>query len=327
MYTFDEKSGFYLKSNKIEKPANLQVSAHLGVKGEVRAMLWNPDGSLAHDSGWNRNLILDNFGTHADEWSPTWHTWCCIGSDGSAPATGQTSIGAFLAGTSSSVNPMPYADYPRPPVAPNYERYSIARWRFNAGEGTGTVREFTLGLLNTGGNACVRHVFPAEIPKAADQTLDVFYRITWYPDLTPRTGQVTVNGVLYDWESSFFNVDNYNTGLFTRVGISMTFNSYFKVYDGAKAGLLDNAPSGNTANSAIRSFVSQAAWERTERFTAGLDWCNTASGQIKVITVQLYTSHELQIEVLDNATGLSGIPKDNTEELTVDIKITWGRYP
>jgi len=325
MYTFDDNSGFYLKSDALRKPAQFKGSSSFGMRGEVRGVLWNADGSLAQDTGWNSNLILDNMATLMDESNPSWYSWCTIGSSTLAPAITQTSIQSFLASQGSGSNPMPYVDYPRPPTAPNWERYSIRKWRFDAGEGTGNVNEFTLGTTTGGANACVRHVFPATIPKGATQVLDVFYRFYLYPDLVPRTGTVMINGVSYDWETSFYKLDIYNFSLFTYMGFNST-SSQFKVYDGVKGGPTTN-PTGNVAQSATLSFVSQGSWTRTMRYTAALDECNTASGRISVITTALQTYHRPQIEVLDTATRTQGFPKDNTEEMTVDWTLTWGRYP
>lgn len=320
MYDFSAKHGLYLK-----KPVPLLAGPHLGLKGEFRAILRNKKGEPLYDSGWNRNLIVDNAGFNYD--SGNWYQWCSIGSDGTAPSVGDVAIGSFLASESSNSNPMPYIDYPRPPVAPFYERYSIRVWRFDAGEGTGTVREFTLGTQNNGTDIFCRHVLPAAIPKDVDQSLDIYYRITIYPDLTSRNGQVTIDGVLYDWETSLFDLDLYNTNLFARQDFSMTFNTYFQVFDGAAAGPLDAAPSGNQASGASMSFVTQGAWYRTQRFYMGLDQCNTATNMIRVFRGQLQTAHRVQIEISDNATGLLGLPKDNTKEAYIDWKLTWGRYP
>ena len=327
MYEMNEKSGILLKSDALLKPATLSVSSGFGLRGEFRAILRNSDESIVSDSGWNSNLIVDNAGWLLDQWY-AWYTWMAIGSSATAPATNNTSIGALLplGIISGGTNPLPYTDYPRPPVAPNYERYSVKKYRFVAGKGTGTVNEFTLGSNNLGTDIFCRHVLPAPIPKAADQSLDVYYRIYWYPDLIPRTGTVMIKGVSYDWETSFFNLVGYNYSCFAHYDHNSTFASNFRVYDGAKASPTGGTPTGNTANTGIKSYVNDGAWYRTNRFTAGLDNCNTASNTIKVITVPTYTYHNMQIQILDSATGLNGFPKDNTEEMTVDWKITWGRY-
>jgi hypothetical protein len=320
MYDFSEKHGVYLKNRQI-----IKAGVGMGLKGEFRAILRDKKGNALYDSGWNRNLITNNASWMYD--SVNWYSWCTIGSDGTAPDVTNTSIGVFLASQVSSTNPMPSPDYPRPPVAPLYERYSIKKWRFDAGQGTGTIREFTLGSTNDGLNAFCRHVLPAPIPKDVDQSLDIFYRFTIYPDLTPRTGTVTIDGVLYDWETSFFDLDTFNYGIFARQDFNMTFSSNWRVYDGAKAGPLDSTPSGNSSGSAIFSFVGEGPWYRTRRFYMNLDYCNTATNQIKVATVPLQTYHKVQVQILDNATGTSGIPKDNTKEAYLDWTLWWSRYP
>lgn len=325
MYEFNDKCGFYLKSDRIlSLQPTLSVAAPtFGLKGEFRALLWNPNGTLAYDSGWNSNLITDYGLDTIDQSFPN---WCSIGSSATAPTTGDTSIGTFLAAKSSHTNPMPNTDYPRPPVAPNWERYSIRKTRFEAGEGTGTINEFTYGWVNDGTNIFCRHVLPASIPKAANQSLDIYYRYTVYPDLTPNTGTVTIDGTLYDWECSRYDYDTYNYYVLANMDFNTTFNSNFLVFDGAK-GTSTTAPTGSSANSASSFVLTSGSGFRTRRYTAGLDWCNTASNTITVIATPLEQYFRVQIEVLDNATRTTGFTKDNTMEMVVDWKLTWARYP
>jgi hypothetical protein len=315
MYDFSENHGLFLKDHRVIKAAS-----GMGLKGEFRAILRNKKEEALYDSGWNRNLILDNASWMYD--SVSWYNWCCIGDSGAPVSTIQTSIQSFLGAQSSGTNPMPYVDYPRPPVAPLYERYSIRKWRFGAGVGTGTVREFTLGNSNTGTDAFCRHVLPAPIPKDVDQSLDIFYRFTIYPDLTPRSGSVLIDGINYPWETSFYSLQTYNYGVFNRQDFNMTFSSNWRVYDGVKAGPTDSAPTGSYAQNAVFSFVGEGSWYRTRRFYMGLDDCNTASNLITVATVPLQTYHKVQVEF-----GGGGIPKDNTKEAYLDWTLEWYRYP
>ena len=307
------------------QPTLTVASPTVGLKGEFRAILRNPNGSVAHDSGWNRNLIVDNGLLHSNI-SASFPFWCCIGSSSAAPTTADTSIGTFLAAESSHSNPMPYVDYPRPPVGPNWERYSIRKTRFEAGEGTGTVREFTYGWNNTGTNIFCRHVLPAAIPKAANQSLDIYYRYTVYPNHTPVTGTVTIDGTIYDWEASFYDYDSYNYNMFSNMDFNTAFNSNFRVYDGAK-GTSTTDPTGNTANTATSYWLNGGSGYLTRRFTAGLDNCNTASNTITVLGQQTEWYMRLQVEVLDQATGTTGFTKDNTMEMVVDWRLNWARYP
>lgn len=329
MYTFDKNSGFYLKSDALRKPAMMEVSSGVGLKGEFRAMLYNADGSLAHDSGWNSNIIVDNAAYLYDSWYD-WYVWCTIGSSAVAPTTTDTSIGAFLAAQSSSTNPLQYTAYPRPPTGPDYGTYSVKKWRFEAGAGTGNVNEFTLGEQNNGTNIFCRHVLPATIPKAADQSLDIYYRIWVYLDLTPRTGTVTIKGVSYDWESSFYNyTGNPNSNLFAHYDLNSTFNSNFRAWPtGVTKGTPSADPTPNVyALNASKAFLSQGAWYRVNRLTVELDWMVTSNKTIQLITATDYQGHKLQIEFLDTATRTTGFPKDETEEMTIDWRTTWARWP
>jgi hypothetical protein len=316
------------EENGILRPGERRIQAHqsIGMRGEFRAELWNADGSLAYASDWADNTIVDEGLTISYMFVPTWYGHCCVGSDNTAPTTADTSIGTLLGESNDRTNPLAFSGYPRPPVAPNYERYSVAKYRFDPGVGTGTIREFTLGNEPTGNTIWCRHVLPAEIPKAADQTLDVFYRITVYPNLTPTTGQVTIDGVLYDWEASFYNCAAIPATLFAPTDFD-TLGDNFRVYDGAKAGVTDSAPSGNTADGEdTHNIIATGSGYVHRKFEIGLDHCNTATNEITVITSPLRQELWIQLEVLQNADGVSGIPKDNTKEMSIDWRLNFGRY-
>lgn len=308
---------------------HIHIESHHGTKirGEFKAILYNPDGSIAVETDWNSNQIVANgmiiYGTSS------WYQFCTIGSNGTGPGTGDTGIGSLLGtGVSSSTNPLSFSDYPRPPVAPNYERYSVKKWRFNAGNGTGTVAEFTISAGNNGTNIFCRHTLPVPIVKSAQQVLDVFYRFYTYPDLVVKTGQVVIDGITYNWETSYYNVQYYNNSTFALGGLDVSAPYLFVVYDGAKAALLDTAPSGNSANGAVQVNVQNGSGYIDSRFDIGLDQCNTSTGKIKVVAFNDRQKRRLQctFSAVDGPDIGGGIPKTEIKIMSLTFKYSWARY-
>ncbi len=297
------------------------------IYGEFKAILYNEDGSIAKETDWEHNLIVNNgliiYGTSS------WWSKCTIGSDNTAPVNTDTTIGSLLGTHVASSSVVGAADYPNPVVGPNYERWSIRKWRFVAGNGTGIIREFTLGMGDNGTNIFCRHVLSSEVTKGASQIVDIFYRFYVYPELTPTTGSVLVGGVNYDWECSNFNLTARNTTLFVPMDFNLIFSSFFKAYDGAKAGVEDTTPTGDSATGATKTFLASGSGYEDWRFNIGLDDCNTDTNKITVITIPLATGHKVQctFEATDGPDIGGGIPKDYTKEMTASLKILWSRYP
>lgn len=300
------------------------------LRGEFKAILYNADGSIAEETDWNSNIIVDNgliiYGTTA------WYTWCTIGSNSTGPATSNTTIGSQLGSSvSGGSNPMPFIDYPRPPVAPDWERYSILKWRFDAGNGTGLVNEFTVGAANGGTNIFCRHVLPSTITKGADQALDIFYRFYVYIDSTAQTGSVTVDGINYDWEFKPVARNNYNYTLFAQADLITSFAPI--AYDDSGVGGTDTSvPTGdsvshNTPESVITT-GSGSGYKDIE-IKMGLDQFVTATDEIRYIVFYNSSRHVFQLTLTATSGGDVGgpLPKDETEILTFTTKLAWGRYP
>ena len=137
-------------------------SPKIGIGGEFRAVLRNPDESIAYDSGWGDNLIT-NLGltmfSSLDGLVP--FSYCYIGNSTAAPAVGQTTMPSLLA----SVAPSTQTPTNSTNVGtPNYERFATKTWRFGAGVGTGTIQDMGVGATSTSvGGLFARHLLTVPI--------------------------------------------------------------------------------------------------------------------------------------------------------------------
>lgn len=324
--------------NKI-KEREVDLNVNIGIRGEFRAVLYNRDGTVAYDSGWNSNTIVDNglwlFGGWSNLQGSTenWYSYCHIGSNGSATVLSQTGINSWLASESSGTNPMPYPDAPRPPVAPDWERYSYRKWRFAAGNGTGTVREFAVGphsgVLGNGQDIFARHVLPAPIVKAADQALDIFYRIFMYPDQTEHPLQVVLNGVTYDTLTYHVNKEIYNYNLFGSCGLISTFPDAVAAFT-TEPGATGARTLGGNPNDAAGSWYGGGNYQGYEERYANVGLDDFILGApIKSVRTRVapgYWNFATVFSAVDGPDIGGGFPKTNEEVMTFKYRVSWGRY-
>lgn len=176
------------------------------IRGEFRSFLWDYKGRLKHDTGWNDNLITDHallaLGVKASAGGGNWVQSCHIGDDDTPPVASNTSLNNGLAGygySAGGVETYGWGDFPPWQAFMGY-------WRFYAGEGTGTIREMGVSnrpssspTVDGSGRLNAHHLVPTPFVKGATDVLDVWYRATWYHNLTDVTGQIVLDGLTYDY--------------------------------------------------------------------------------------------------------------------------------
>ena len=302
---------------------------HLGLSGEYRAVLYNEDGSVAYDSGWDKNLITTRgeylYSHHVAFQS--WFTYCHIGTSDTAPNVSDTTLGAWLADSSSVINTDPGNSYNG--GSPNYERWQTKTWRFVAGVGTGLVQEMGLGTINNDPSYLFsHHLLDTPINKAANQTLDVSYRFTAWPSIIEtEVNSVLIGGVNYTCRTSFYNATNTAFAVFNEY--TPASNSC-DTYDGIKAALTASAPSGDNGTSSTSPSMNTNGTGITNISAFfGLTIGNTPLNIVKTAVFRMNNGFNIQteFEAEDGPDIGGGIPKDATKEMTLNWQLTWGERP
>lgn len=304
---------------------------HNRLQGEIRCLLRNQDGRIAQDTGWIPNLVTNRgifnlanpvgVGTYWDAFH--------IGSSSQAPAVTDTALVNHLASQSTSLG----LSQETFAVAPNYEYSTVRGGRFNSGTGTGTIREMGIGYNNQNTNLTIRTLVTPEIVKGVDQVLDVYHRLTVWPDLTIKTGQLTINGELYDYELRPADMDNarYAYGEYS----PSTYGVF--AYTGGAFGTITGKPTGTIFTNMLSSYIDLGGTSNltgtetaTFRTTFGLDnangtwdyffglnsWSHRTSG----------AGNGIQVSLAKVSDG-TGMTKDNTQTLELEFQMTWSRYP
>lgn len=166
-------------------------------KGEWRAKLVGPDGMVKYQSDWKPNLIT-GYGLSRTVQKGMTGVWenSAVGDSNAAVDKTQTSLQGNELGNSSRTNIQTYNE-----GAPNYGIVDRVKHVYEAGNGTGTIREMVLYKEYTSPQTGVtaRWLISPEIVKGAADELSVEHRFTFYPDLTQHTGTFSISGVAYNY--------------------------------------------------------------------------------------------------------------------------------
>ena len=314
-------------------PLNINLPAvRMKAGGEFRLMTYEPFYSydrgliVADDTDWFDNLVLDNAliqMTTKSTWANRFH----IGSSSTPPSITDTALFAWMA-----VNNTSLSDQNTNLGSPNYQGQTTRGRRFNAGVGTGTIREIGITQETTNTNMSIRALVTPEITKAAPQILDAFYRYTCWPSLIDGTGIVNIFGDDYDYTVRMGAIQDL-TRVFDQYVPDPSISRH-TVYDG-DIGPITGLPSGNSDNASSLTITSQGSGFCN--YTVGFSVDNgNLPGGIRSIASRIVggaTAGEdprIQVEFRNRGEGSgaldSTIPKNNTREISFDLGITWDRH-
>lgn len=307
-----------IKRNYIEGEA----SHTAGMSGEYRMEVRRADGSLKHDTGWFKNLILDAGLNRLGSGGGV--SGCAVGTDSTAPAATQTALVARSAWTTTRQSFTSSAAA----TAPYYYQVSTT-WRFAIGALNGNYSEVGVGwaqdnmfsralIVNGGGT-------PTPISVLADEQLDVTYRLRLYLPTTDWGGTYTIGGSSYTVLGRSYAV---TTNYWATVGdptgaalVAVQGTNYGAAYSGGIAAITATSMSGGYAGGSdisTHEAYSNSSYSRTSTIGWGLNNGNAAA--FKGFTVY-GTAGGTQYEFTP------AIPKDNTKTLTFRLSCSWARRP
>lgn len=157
---------------------------HVGIAGEVRCVVTKADGKVKTDTGFQKNLILnqglDFFGGGK---GASINTSCAIGSGNSTPAVTQTKLDTFIALKSGEATT---SDYSYVDKGDNlYRMWEQKKYRFTDLD---NVNISELGLVSTGTTSTNYYLTtrilikdssgaPTSISVKTGETLDIYYKV------------------------------------------------------------------------------------------------------------------------------------------------------
>lgn len=327
----------------------MTISLQARVSGRLRVQLLTAEGEVRVDSGWFKNLItnqgLDWFGsfaytTYNGNGYATLPGMCTVGTGNTTPSFTDTALVAPLGISNAWLNP-PGTTSPQYSqsyvVGPPDYISAVGTHTFTLGSIVGNIAEIGLGVQATTG-ATTLSLFsralivdgggsPTTIAVTSADQLVVTYELRMYLDLTDTAYSVTISGTGYSGvvrraKSTTSNatvvvpIDNPNPGLVGYSSPSITF------YNGT-IGAVTSIPSGtasSTYSNAPQPSYTSGTYTKSYTFSFATGDANI-SGGISAFIFQIATFGYWQFSVSP------AISKDATKTMTLQIAVSWARYP
>lgn len=311
----------------IHKPL---FNAQARMAGRYKLVVRKTDGTVARETPWFDNLITNNgldliwtsssiaFGIK--DLNP----YGFVGTGSSTPAYTDTTLQSYLAtGNLAAVTATTYVAGPPPYWT------CTGNYRFGTGVAAGNLSEVGVGWATNRlfSRSLIKDSFgnPTTITVLPDEVLDVFYEFRVYPPTTDTTFTVVLNGVGVSVNARSYNIDDppsiwspiqnesSNTSLpkpFPTLSSSVQPDIYGN--GGVYTNYSTSTPSGVTnpiyviGSYEINCF---ALWDTTR-----------ANGQNQLWFLE-WPHGRMSFMLASPAT------KNNTQQMGVNYKISWARYP
>ena len=311
------------------------MQANMGMAGEFRVVVKRADGSTKIDTGYQKNLILnqglDFFGGNNGS---DMMRYCVIGSGNSRPSYTQTKLDTSITGVSGTTYSTKY-DYNAETDGNLYKTNRVCKYSFS---GLNNVNVSEVGLASTYGNAttyflCTRALIkdsqgnPTTITVLSGDILEIYYKLWAVYDTTDKTGKINLldgvgGSVAYNWKLRLAYVTdviayrNVGFALGQPTGRHCTFNT-------GDLANITSIPPGSGSNytlDGLASYVS-GSYKRVNSQVLTTDQENKSIRTITIATAMGVYQIRLGAVADD-----SPITKSSTQTLTVPIEISWGRY-
>lgn len=302
----------------------------VGLAGELRCIITRADGTIKKDTGYQKNLILNQglefFG---GGFGNTINQSCVVGSGNSTPIITQTKLDAFVA-LASGINAT--SDYSYANKGDNlYRMWEQKMYRFT---GLSNVNISEVGLVSTGSassnyylttRALIKDSLgsPTTISIKTGETLDIYYKIHKIVDTTDKT--YVINLLDGDGGSVPYNtiIRPSEVGSKSQRELSYTANknTYSPSAYSGNIGVIEGVPT-NPIFSPTLTFKPYTPYSFKIGFS--LDAKISDVGNLRSIsTLTPFLHFQMRLgRVSDDAP----LVKTNKETLSMPFEFSWGRY-
>lgn len=311
------------------------MQANMGVAGEFRVVVKRADGSTKIDTGYQKNLILnqglDFFGGGNGS---DMMAYCVIGSGNSQPSYTQNKLDTALAGINGSDVSTKY-DYDAARDGSLYKTNRVRKYSFT---GLNNVNVSELGLASIYSNAttyflCTRALIkdsngnPTTITVLSGEQLDIYYKLWAVYDTTDKTGTLNLldgvgGSVAYNWKLRLAYVTDMTA--YKNVGFVLgPPTSRYCTFNTGDLANITSIPSGSGSNytlDGLASYVS-GSYKRVNSKVLTTDQENKS-----IRTLTLATTMGVYQIRLGAVADDSPIVKNNTQTLAIPVEVSWSRY-
>lgn len=311
---------------------------HVGIAGEVRCVVTKADGTVETDTGFQKNLILnqglDFFGGGKGSFI---NATCAIGSGNSTPVTTQTKLDTFIALTSGTDTT---SDYSYVDKGDNlYRIWEQKKYRFTNLDNA-NISE--IGLVSTGSVASNYYLTtrvlikdssgaPTSISVKQGETLDVYYKI--HKVIDTRDKNFVINVLDGSGGSIPYNViirpamvgSNSNNDLTSPINLDSRASLF---YGSGDLGDITAKPATSSSLSGVFATESYSSGYKLKA-TASLA-LNDANASIRSLSVYSASypskiAFPLQMR-LGRVSDDAPLTKTNKDTLTIPLEFSWGRF-
>lgn len=307
----------------------------VGLAGEFRCVVTKTDGTIKEDTGYQKNLILNQglnfFGGNQGS---SFNLICAVGSGNSTPAITQTGLDAFIAlvAGSETTYDVSYVD-----TGDNlYRMWEQKKYRFT---GLNNVNISEVGLCSAGSsstsyNLTTRALIkdsegnPTTITVKSDETLDIYYKIYKVVDVSDKSFVVNIldgNGGAVPYNAVIRPIAVGKDGW--RM-VSNAISTAGEIHTGTDdLSAITTKPSAYSGGRSILSGYTTDSLKRTLTLEFNLSEGNRA---IRTVTfddyfIRTFSFFPFQMR-LGRVSDDAPLTKNNQETLTVPFEISWGRY-
>lgn len=295
-------------------------------------------GSRRVAADWFSNLItnagLDNLGSNAN-WGGASNGsifyYCGVGSGSTAPSFADTGLANQVARTNTKQSDTYGVQGSEP-----YFGWRRITYRFAAGVAAGNLAEVGIFTANTAGVCWSRALIldgsgnPTTITVLADEILDVTYECRNYPPTADVPWSATISGVVYSgivranavtsngsdglWAPGGV-LDSAQFGVMTNVGAASC-----QAYSTQTLGPITGGISGTgfSAQGGIASAYVNGTYYRDHTVTWDVTRGNAPGGIGSFRMMSIIGVFQMSVNPV--------IPKDITKTLSINVRVSWGRY-
>ncbi len=314
------------------------MQTNMGMAGEFRAVVKRADGSTKIDTGYQKNLILnqglDFFG---GDNGTNMMEYCVIGSGNSQPVYTQNKLDAIV-GRATGVGYSIKYDYDASRDGNLYKTNKVCKYSFT---GLNNVNISELGLASTYDNTsnyylCTRALIkdsqgnPTTITVLSGEILEIYYKLWAVFDTTDKTGIINLlDGVggstAYNYKTRLSDVGSgeYRIGFVVSLFGPARISAYLFDSSGVDLSAITTRPSGDSF-SASDSSVQQYEKGSYKKFYTFIFDISAANANNRILLILLYgMCWQVRFgSVADD----SPIVKNNTQTLSIPVEVSWGRY-
>ena len=321
------------------------MNTNIGMTGEFRCVVKRADGSTKIDTGYQKNLILnqglDFFGGNNGS---DMMEYCVIGSGNSQPVYTQNKLDTTITGVVvNSVASYKY-DYDAARDGNLYKTNKVIKYSFSD---LNNVNISEVGLASNYSNTttyylCTRALIkdsqgnPTTITVLSGEILEIYYKLWIVYDVTDKTGTLNLlDGVggstAYNYIARLAGVGGTNIGGSAQygnstVGLALSEgagNNGHYVANG-EIGAITGSPSGTSSEynpSLSTAAYTPGSYKRQITWSLSISQANFA-----IRSALFYTKMGFWQIRFGSVADDSPINKTNTQTLSIPIEFSWGRY-